>query len=140
MTTRRPRFLPRPKIRDPLAGLDDAMRDTLEAGAKAALAFWDNGEVRSMTHPDRVVCKAAVMRVLIGLKLFAPAEDSDCVRITREGERLARMSIARRESFASLRQREAARLVEGRAFIERMAERRRREAEQARFSTERTLQ
>ncbi|MFT4095909.1 MAG: hypothetical protein QM651_02220 [Rhodoblastus sp.] len=108
------------KVRDPLAGFTDDMRDALEAGAKSMLVFSDAGDVRAVTHYDRTICKAVVMRVLLGLKLFEPIGEGECIRLTREGQQLARISTNRRASFAALRQREAANLREGRDFIQRM--------------------
>jgi hypothetical protein len=111
-------------VRDPLAGLTEEMRDALEAGARAMLVFSDAGDVRAVTHFDQSVCKAVTMRVLLGLRCFEPFGEGECVRLTRQGARLARLSAARRAAFVSMRQREAANLREGRAFIQRMAARR----------------
>lgn len=119
----------RAKPRDPLAGLTPDMRDALEAGAKSMLVFSGHGDVRAITHFDQRVCKAVTMRVLIGLALFEPFGDGESVRLTWRGRQLARMSAARRAAYAALRQREAANLAEGRAFIARMYARKRQSGE-----------
>ncbi len=123
MNRRPPFYKPKP-IRDPIVSLTADMRDTLEAGARAMLVFWEGGDVRAVTHPDRVVCKGATMRVLLGLGLFEPVDDGECVQLTREGERLARLSAARRASFRNKRRRDAENLAEGRAFMAKINARR----------------
>ncbi len=124
MKPRRPPFLKAGKPRDPLDQLTPAMRDALEAGDRAMLVFALGGDVRAITHYDRTVCTAAVMRDLLALKLFEPFGEGECVRLTFRGRQLARMSAARRAAFASLRQREAANLAEGRAFMAKIYKRR----------------
>lgn len=120
---RRPPFYQRKPVRDPLAGLTDEMRDALEADSRAMLVFWEDGDVRAVTHPASPVCKSVTMRVLLGLALFEPIDDGLCIRLTRKGEQLARLLAGRRARFAAMRAREAASRAEGRAFIDRMNER-----------------
>lgn len=110
---------------DPLDGLTPAMRDAIEQATKSMLVFGDAGEVRSIAHFSHIVCSAATARALLGRGFFAPVGDGDCIRLTRTGLRAAAISVERRARFARFRAQRKTEEIEGRAFLERLAERRR---------------
>ena len=112
---------------DPLEGLTPRMRDALEIATRSMLAFFDDG-VRAQCRADRPLCSAGDMRKMLGCGLFEPLGDGDCVRLTRAGLRAAAVSAHRRARFARYRAQQQSDLIEGRRFLQRLADRRSLEA------------
>lgn len=89
----------RKNARDPLHGLTYPQRDALEQATTSMLVFWTDGTLRALRRPFKAICAARDARELIGREMLEPIGDGEAVRLTRAGERAARLSVARRANF-----------------------------------------
>lgn len=88
-----------PRADDLLHGLTYPQRDALEQAATSMLVFWFDGTLRALRRPFAPICHGRDARALIGRGFLEPLDDGDVVRLTRSGERAARLSVARRANF-----------------------------------------